>query len=285
MSGIPVYTSSPISAAKKPSGVTPQTSALPFPLPASQASNPPDPSAAPNPPPANSNSNPNLNPTLTTTSTASSSSSYQPSKPGTAAFPAPSAIPVSPATQRYVPLQPTPTTQGETVGPPLPQPGAFPTPVKSSIPPPPKVGESYKPQQTPAPPIPGAIAQQPYPPQMSIPPPTSTFGSQQPRSSTSTTQAASSSYRPVQVSSSEGDGAPRRSLEHPPGYQQNVYASDLTSEQRRAMETNASRENSEGMMGGEHGEGMWNTLGKMAQQAGAKIAETEASVWRSINKE
>jgi hypothetical protein len=36
---------------------------------------------------------------------------------------------------------------------------------------------------------------------------------------------------------------------------------------------------------GDHGEGVWNTLGKMAQQAGAKIAETEAGIWRSINKE
>lgn len=278
MSGIPVYTSSPISAAKKPSGVTPQTTALPFPLPASQASNPPDPSAAPNPPPANSNSNPNPNPTLTTTSTASYSSSYQPAKPGTAAFPAPTATPVGPATQRYVPLQPTPTTQAETAGPPAPQAGAFPTPVKT-LPPPPKVGESYNLQQTPAPPILGAIAHQPYPPQMSIPPPTSAFGGQQqPRSSTSTTQAASSSYHPVQL-------PPRRSLEHPPGYQQNVYASDLTSEQRRAMETNASRENPERMGGEQGGDGVWNTLGKMAQQAGAKIAKTEASVWRSINKE
>ncbi|CAG8955187.1 hypothetical protein HYFRA_00007203 [Hymenoscyphus fraxineus] len=264
MSGIPVYTSSPISAAKKPSGVTPQTTALP-----SQAQNPSeDPFTVPTQPHPNS--------TLTSASKASSSS-YSLAKPGIAAFPAPTFS----ATQRYAPLQPTPTTQGESSGPPPPQPGAFPTPVKKSIPPPPKAGESYQAQQTPAPPQTASMPQ-PYPPQMSIPPPTAPFGGQQPRSSTSTTQNASSSY-PVQLSSS-GDGASRRSLEHPPGYQQNVYASDLTSEQRRAMEAaNASRENSGGM--GEQGEGVWDALGKMAQQAGAKIAETEASVWRSINKE
>jgi hypothetical protein len=47
---------------------------------------------------------------------------------------------------------------------------------------------------------------------------------------------------------------------------------------------NTSRASAE-KTGGDESEGVWNTLGKMAQQAGAKLAETEAGIWRSINKE
>jgi hypothetical protein len=125
---------------------------------------------------------------------------------------------------------------------------------------------------------------QPYPPQMGIPPPTTDLGGP-PYSSTSTSNASSSAY-PAPLPS-YGNEAPRRSLEHPPGYHQDVYASDLTSEQRRAMESsndNSSRTGTESSGGGD-GEGVWNTLGKMASQAGAKLAETEAGIWRSINKE
>ena len=125
---------------------------------------------------------------------------------------------------------------------------------------------------------------QPYPPQMSMAPPTTASGGYS-RSSTSTSNAPSSAY-PVALPLS-GNEAASRSLDHPPGYHQNVYASDLTSEQRRAMESsndNTSRASTEKTVG-EDGEGVWNTLGKMAQQAGAKIAETEAGIWRSINKE
>ena len=252
MSGIPVYLQSPINAAKKPSAITPQTT-----LPASQALN------ASNPTP--------------TSATLSSTASYQPVQPGAASFPAPTGA----AAQRYAPLRPTPTTKTETDdGPAQPQPGQV--PVMTGNPTSSKAGEKYHPQQTPAPTT--RAMPQPYPPQMAIPPPTAAIGGQ-PHSSTYTSNTASYSY-PVSLPSSD-DGASTQMLEHPPGYHQNVYASDLTSEQRRAAEasnSNASRGISE-RMGGEESDGVWNTLGKMAQQAGAKIAETESSIWRSINKE
>ncbi|KAG9233990.1 hypothetical protein BJ875DRAFT_27997 [Amylocarpus encephaloides] len=211
MSGIPIFTSSPINAgSKKPSAVTPQTA-----LPVSRDS---PPSRASNPATA----------TASTTLTSTASSSCPPPQPGTA----------SPAQNKS----------------------------SESCPPP---------QQTSA----NTAMPQPYPPQMSIPPPTTAFG--QPHSVTSTSNASSSSY-PVPLPSQD-DG--RHSFEHPPGYHQNINASELTSEQRRAIEaSNTSRDSSE-RMSGEEGEGVWNSLGKMAQQAGAKISEAEAGIWRSINAE
>ncbi len=168
MSGIPVYTSSPINAVKA-AAATPQTSV------ASQEKA----TTAPNPAPA------------TTTGTATSTSSYPPARPGAAAFPGPTPA----VTPRYAPLHPTPTSQYSSEGPPAPQPGAIPIPSKATILPPPKAGESYHlPQQTASSTsTTNTGVTQPYPAQMSIPPPT-THGAQPPRSSTSTTGAASMSY-------------------------------------------------------------------------------------------
>jgi hypothetical protein len=86
----------------------------------------------------------------------------------------------------------------------------------------------------------------------------------------------------VAVSSTE---IPRRSLEHPPGYQQNVYASEPTSDQRRAQEANITRLGAQGTSENVEGLDFLNTAKKWAQQAGAKISEVEAEVWRKINKE
>ena len=257
MSGIPVYTQSPINTASKPSGTTPQTTA-----PQAQLS-----PSAPNPAPA--------------TTTGVSVSSYPPAQPGAAAIPAPTA-----AAQRYAPLQPTPTTQTQPEGPPAPKPGAVPTPTsRNTIPPPPRAGETYHPpQQTAAPTQPTSMPQT-YPPQMSIPPPTNAIGAQAPASSTNTTNKPSSSY-PVALPSGEY-GAPRRSLEHPPGYHQNVYASEQMSEQRRAQEASnasglggVSTENT----GGIDSDSMWDTAKTWAAKAGEKISEAEAEVWRKINQ-
>ncbi len=193
-------------------------------------------------------------------------------------MPAPTA-----AAQRYAPLQPTPTTNTDSE-PPAPQPGALPTPLnRSTVPPPPKAGEIYQPQQTAAP---TQTTAQGFPPQMAHPPPTATYGSQPPKSSTSTTSAPSGPY-PVAIPSTEP--GPRRSLEHPPGYHQNVYASELTSDQRRAQEAqlanDSSRDPGTGSAAGFDSDGVWSTARKWAQQAGEKISEAEAEVWRKINKD
>ncbi|KAE8451249.1 hypothetical protein EG329_004413 [Mollisiaceae sp. DMI_Dod_QoI] len=250
MKGIPVYTQSPINAAKA-SGTTPQTTA----------------------PQAQTSSGPNA---ASSTTTAAPTSSYPPAQPGAAAVPAPTA-----AAQRYAPVQPTPTTKTDTDSPAPPQPGAVPTPLGTSTIPPPKVGETYHPpQQTAAPTQPLA---QPYPPQMSIPPPTSAYGAQPPRSSTTTTTTPLGSY-PASIPEAEA----RRSLEHPPGYYQNVYASEMTSDQRRAQEaanySSSSQDNKETITGIDT-EGVWNSAKKLLGQVGEKISEAEAEVWRKINKE
>lgn len=253
MAPIPVYTKSPINAASA-SGVTSQT------VPQEEAST--------------SNSVP-----VSASTTSTTTSAYPPARPGAPAVPAPTGT----AAQRYAPLQPTKTTSSEAEGPPMPQPGATPAPLSRHVPPPPRAGETYHPEQTSAPQQPSSI-----PPQFAIPPPTAAFGGLPPKSSTSTSNTASSSY-PVQIPSAES-GAPRRSLEHPPGYQQNVYASDMTSEQRRAHEANnasnfGGRESAEkvGAMDSD-GSSVWNTAMKWAQQTGEKLSKAETEVWRKINK-
>jgi hypothetical protein len=253
MSGIPVYTQSPITAAKA-SGGAPQTAA-----PQVQTS-----PLTPNPAPA---------------VTTASASTYPLTRPGGVAFPGPTA-----AAQLYSPsVQPTPTTQTGQMGdegPPPPQPGSVPAPLgKNQTFPPPKAGESYAPQETGAAvPIPGRG--QLYPPQMGISSPTA-YGAQPPSSSTSATTTASASY-PVAIPAAE---VQRRSLEHPPGYQQNLYASEPASDQRRAQEANASRIGVQDAPENVGGMEFLNTAKKWAQQAGEKISEAEKEVWRKINKE
>jgi len=242
MAPIPLYSGSPINAAKA-SGVTPKTA---------------DPEPSDSAPP-------------TTTSTSSTNSSYPAAQPGAASVPAPTG-----SAQRYIPVQPTPTTASHSEGPPAPQPGAAPVPPKSHVHPPPKAGEMYQPQQQQST-VPRA---QPYPPQMGVPPPTTSYGVP-PHSSTSANTASSLAY-PVQLQSGE-QGGPRRSIEHPPGYHQNAYASEMTSDQRRAQD--AHNASSGGFKDDDNSEGIWNSAKKMAQNMGTKIAETEAEVWRRVSKE
>ncbi|KAI1653187.1 hypothetical protein F4813DRAFT_375746 [Daldinia decipiens] len=114
MAPIPVYTDSPIVAAKA-SGVTPQTA------------------------PPSSTSKPTPTPTPTSSLPTSSSQAYPSAQPG--------AVPLLPTTtadasQARVSYQPIQTANHD--GPPAPQPGAVPVPTgitKTNIPPPPKVGE------------------------------------------------------------------------------------------------------------------------------------------------
>lgn len=246
MSGIPVYSSSPIKASKA-SGTTPKTSIT------------------------NQNSRP-----TTTSAAANDTPSYPPAQPGAVPGPAPTAVP-----QHYAPVNPTPTLRGEFDSPPLPQPGAFPTPPRSRIAPPPKVGEKYQP------PLETQSKPQPYPPQMYIPPPNTTYGSQPPASSTSTSTTASSTY-PAPVPAAEY-GAPRQSLEHPPGYHQNAYASEVMSGEQHTQNPNNSFTGLGGSSSGNgvgiDAESIWNTAKQWASTAGSKIQETEADIWRRINKQ
>ncbi|KAK0113157.1 hypothetical protein ONS95_014856 [Cadophora gregata] len=256
MSGIPVYTSSPIKASK-PTATTPQTvnpEALHSPL-------------VPNPASA-------------TTTASVSSTSCPPARTDMKAFP----TPTSAAQPLYAPIRPTPTAKTDSE-PPAPQPGAIPTPFeKSAVPPPPKLGENYHPQQTEAP---APSSTYSYPPQMAYSPPTTTYD---PQTSSSSTSAANIPSVPCPVAIPPGESL-RRSLEHPPGYHQNVYTSELTSDQRRAQQTEQATNFSgmgtrdTGNAGGYDPEGVWNAAKKWAQTAGEKISVAEAEMWKKINKE
>ena len=143
-------------------------------------------------------------------------------------------------------VAPTPTStvpQSCSYGPPAPQPGVAPVPLpptittRSGVPPPPKAGEKqlspehYAPiHSTPAPP-------QPYPSQMQQPPVDHALRAIPPGSTTSTSVEPSlnTSSQPSNNPSST-DMPARASLEHPPGYVQNPFASDMTPDQRFAAQ-------------------------------------------------
>jgi len=244
MSGIPVYTTSPIHASKA-SGATPQTSSV--------------------------NSNLTVPATTPATTSATSSSPYPPAQPQAAAFPAPT----SSAQQQYAPLQPTPTTKSAADGPAPPQPGAVPI-AQNAVPSLPKVGEKYEPTHSSLP------QSMPQPYQTSIPPSNTAFRAQPVASTTTSASAPYGSY-PVPIAAEYG--APRQSFEHPPGYQQDAYASELTSDQRRAQDANNSSSGSTESVGGINTDNIWNTTKQWASTAGKKISETESEIWRRISKD
>ncbi len=209
MTGVPIYTESPITPAK-PSGVTPQT-----------VTNPQNPLTA----------------TKSTISSTTSILDYPSAQPGPVA------------------AKPTPTQALQSqYGPPPPQPGAFPsaaTTAKPSIPPPPRVGEEPKHPEYYSPYQSASKSQRPYPPQMMLSvtepskgqPPSSTTSTtftptfKPPSSLPMTERIGPSPTSPLSGNTSE---RARASLEHPPGYVQNPYASDMTPDQQFAMKQNRS---------------------------------------------
>lgn len=196
---------------------------------------------------------------------------------------APGASPPMPAPtgavqQRYD-IQPTPTsTQPLQDNPPPAQPGAVPVPptgTAHSIPPPPKAGETLRPEHLQA-----ATQAASMPPQMSYAPPTASATQ---RSSTSTVPAPQSSF-PVPSPLA----GPPADLGHPPGYQQDIHASEFTSNQRAAH--NAAVGEQGGIFSGSGGrsgseEGIWDAAKKWANAAGESIAAAESEVWKRINKD
>lgn len=246
---VQVFTSSPITAAKA-DGVTPKTAG---------------PEAA----------NRNGGPPAATTSAATSSSSqpYPPAQPG-----ARPSLPVETgAVQTSISqAQPTPTQTNQYMSPPPPQPGAVPTPSSARhVPPPPRAGESnqYQPQ----------ITAMPMPPQMSYAPPNESYAAQG-GSSTSTTTASAPSYmtgpRPTPLQANDVSGG----LSHPPGYQQNVQASEFNSYQREHHNASVAQEST---FGGNQGDekGVWGAAKKWAAAAGDSLAAAENEVWKRINKD
>ncbi|KAK8049942.1 hypothetical protein PG994_011672 [Apiospora phragmitis] len=246
MAPIPVYTNSPV--ASKPEGITPHTAA-----------------------PDASGSKKETVPTATTTS----QSSYPQAQPGAAP-----SLPIQTMTPQAQapPLQATPTQPLGTQGPPAPQPGAAPTlaGATSHLPPPPKAGEKY----VPPPPTTSQAASAPYPQQMAIPPPTMAYPTQQ--LGTATASAPSSAYAQAPTGI-VGQGGAQSSLDHPPGYHQNVNAAGLDQYQRQAIARNESANRRQ--QDGTEEEGIWGTAKKWAAGAGEKLAAAENEVWKRVNKD
>ncbi|KND88003.1 hypothetical protein TOPH_07382, partial [Tolypocladium ophioglossoides CBS 100239] len=244
---IPVYSSSPINASKA-SGVTPHTK-------------PPE------------GSRPNQE-TPETRTAPSGQQTYPPAKPG--AVPS---LPVQTAApQPFASIQPTPTSSTQTGSPPAPQPGAVPVPPRGVkyMPPPPKAGESGQHAQPPQ------TTTMPMPPQMSYKQP---IASQpiQGRSSTTTAVPATQIGGPYPTSLQEQNPA---SYSHPPGYQQNVLASEFNSYQRAAHHASVDRDSRMMPSFGQDGEpGVWDSAKKWAAAAGESLAAAENEVWKRINKD
>lgn len=249
MAPIPIYSKSPINAAKA-AGVTPQTAA-----------------GAGDSPDAKS-------PTTAATPT-KTRQGYPAAQPG--AVPS---LPVQTGAaqgNRYAYEQPTTTAKPEIRGPAPPQPGAVPSPPgsKSAVPPPPRITQGPRLADAEPTSRPSAI---PMPPQMGIPAPTMPVTQQ----GTSTDYASSYSARGHDQAGLQ-PSIVINSLEHPPGYQQNANASTLSSNQRAAQDALQYSNSSSASPSGEE-EGAWDSAKKWAQAAGDKLSAAENEVWRRINK-
>ncbi|RGP67781.1 hypothetical protein FLONG3_8400 [Fusarium longipes] len=198
-------------------------------------------------------------------------STYPAAQPGARpSIPAPTGVP-----QAFAPIQPTPTRTTMDSSPPAPQPGAVPEPPSGSqLPAPPKAGETLTDAQ--------AQTTQ-MPPQMSYAPLSSGSEFTAPRSSTVTAAGPSpmAGLGPTAVLG----GAGGSDFSHPPGYHQNVHASEFTSSQRAAHEASVAQERGPPLIGDDEGEGVWSAAKKWASAAGESLAAAEHEVWKRINKE
>ena len=216
--------------------------------------------------------------------TGAASHGYRPAKPGAAV--------------------PTPTaTSKSTYSPPAPQPGTAPVPpppattTKPSLPPPPKAGEKPMPPEYYAPVHSTPTRLQPYPPQMAQPP-LGSYPNGIPHGSTTSTTVPSfpPSAPPISLTAASSAGSPTRaSLEHPPGYVQNPYASDMTPAQRlaapqRENESETSQplgftDNAKGSQAGfGDDESVWSMASKWAKRKGEQATELHGQVWEKIDE-
>ena len=250
MPAIPVYSSSPINATKA-SGVTPHTKEPQGPQPDQEAPE--------------------------TRTTPGAQRAYPQAKPGAVpslpSQPAPTAAP-----RPFAGIQPTPTSSTQTGNPPAPQPGAVPNPPGATkyLPPPPPAGDSVQSAQPPQ------TTTMPMPPQMSYQPPVAT---QLIQGRSSTTPAAPAPLTGGPYPTSLREQQPD-SYSHPPGYQQNVLASEFNSYQRAAHDASVDQNSRIMPSFGQDGEsGVWDSAKKWAAAAGESIVAAENEVWKRINKD
>ncbi|KAI4722129.1 hypothetical protein E4T48_01517 [Aureobasidium sp. EXF-10727] len=161
---------------------------------------------------------------LPATTTSTTNNSYPAAQPGAVAGPAPTG-----SVSRPPPPPPTSTisTSLQHEGPPPPQPGAVPMPPSSST-----RSNAYDPTS------PAAPRAQPMPHQLNIPPPTTSHLAT--HTTTSTASPTSPTRRqttlPMGPVSPTLHSRPQSISSHPPGYQQNPYAAEMTSAQRASLE-------------------------------------------------
>ncbi|KAK0722727.1 hypothetical protein B0T26DRAFT_703758 [Lasiosphaeria miniovina] len=197
------------------------------------------------------------------------------------------------AGQRYAPVPPTSTqTWGDS--PPPPQPGAVPrlpaatATATAPIPPPPRAGEAFPqpPEPTAAARLPGeaSTSSSPYPPyppppQMGIPAPTAPYAQRGTATATGPVRTSPPAYLPEPPATGPREVS---RFTHPPGYQQDVNASELSGYQHQQ------RTAGQGQSGGgddDNNASVWSSAMKWAGAAGQKLSAVESEVWRKINKE
>lgn len=86
--------------------------------------------------------------------------------------------------------------------------------------------------------------------------------------------------------------APIQAGSHPPGYQQNLNAQEMSSAARASLDASERNEGlgqGLGLSGGDASNdtagNVWNAVKGWATAAGNTLAETEKEVWKRINKE
>ncbi|CAK7238194.1 hypothetical protein SEUCBS140593_010420 [Sporothrix eucalyptigena] len=300
MAPIPIYSQSPISAAK-PSGVTPKTEGVAQnqnegraaqetptktrPLAAGAVPPPPQPGAAPSlPQPTGASQNPYAPPAPATTApvTNTRTSSYSPAPPQPGAAPVP---PVTAGASPHYQQSPPPAT----------------TTATAVLPPPPRNGETLA--STGIFNAPAAPPTTAMPTQMGMPP---LSRSPYPASARGTSTATQPGYpgipQPTGLAQGLAMGEQQQtSLDHPPGYVQNAYAAEMTSSQREAaqlansglssyhIDRNSaidSRSYSSGAtFDDDESESIWNAAKKLASNAGERLSAAETEVWKYINKQ
>ncbi|KAH7170234.1 hypothetical protein EDB81DRAFT_876276 [Dactylonectria macrodidyma] len=177
--------------------------------------------------------------------------------------------------------QPTPTRTAAYVSPPPPQPGAFPTPTTrgTNLPPPPKAGEVLRAERPQA----GSVSKSP---QMAAYAP---LGAPE----VPTRRLSATIPIPAPFSDPLGGRLDGGDLSNPPGYFQNVNASEFSSSQRAAHDVAVARDTADktsishrmSLSADDDDEGVWSAAKKWASAAGEGLAAAEQEVWKRINKD
>ncbi|KAL1894157.1 hypothetical protein Sste5346_005943 [Sporothrix stenoceras] len=311
MAPIPIYSQSPLSAAK-PDGVTPKTdsgsnnNAGRY-VPETPTKTRPLAAGAGGPPPPQPGAIPTLPQPTGSIQSPSNYGQYAPPPPATTS----AASSASGRTSNYTPPPPQPgavpvppSTAGSNyfqAG----QPPAPPTTTAAAVlPPPPRAGETLastgllNKQAQPAPPT------TTMPPQMGMPPVTD---APYPGAARGTSTGYPGIPQPTGLAQGLAMGQQQEqqhiNLDHPPGYVQDAYAAEMTGSQRAAAaQVGTSSGGGGGGLSSYHsssafnnnnyssstfddveGEGLWDAAKKLAASAGQKLSEAETEVWRRIN--